>query len=187
MNQVRSDYELTMNRVIFNIKLRRATKPSHVLFDLSSLPCFFLTKEKVPRQGTIRVPPHKMKAVIAGFEKSSFLCSNAALTALLASLNESSKVLGLTILPTTYRQTHSLTGFERILSDTLSSAIRAIKQEWPQHTANSVRKALTLDVKKAYEITIRNVQEFDNSVTLCKLTYLPWSFFLLNGALFSIE
>lgn len=160
---IQFEFKMVMNRVVLNAVLRSSRHvPLFVPLDFTKeLPWLFMTSKKAPKLGCIRLPAHDMKSVKQTFEKSSFLCSSAALKALEGTVSENYHIQQLTVLPTTYKHSHTLQSFERLLGDTLTSAIRAIKQEWPQRTASAIRKALMSDPKKRYDLNIRNAHEFE--------------------------
>ena len=163
LDTIQHDFKLIMNRVVLNAVLRSSHPiPLFVPLDFTQeLPWLFTTSKKAPKLGCISLPPHDMRAVKINFEKTAFLCSSAAMRALEGTVKENYHIQQLSILPTTYRQSHTLQSFERVLGDTLTSAIRAIKQEWPQRTAAAIRKALTNDPKKRYDLNVRNVHEYE--------------------------
>ena len=156
------DFRTIMNRIIFNARLRSSKLPLFTPIDfMKELPWLFQSSSKAPKLGYISIPKHNMKSVIQNFEKSSFLCSAAALKALRGTVEESYHIQQLVVLPLSYKHSQTLQSFERTLGDTLTSAIRAIKQEWPQRTASAIRKALLNDPRKTYDLNIRNVHDFE--------------------------
>lgn len=177
LESIQCEFKLIMNRVVLNAVLR-SSRPIPLFVPLNftkELPWLFKTFNKAPKLGCVSIPSHDMKNVKLIFEKSSFLCSSAALKALEGTVSENYHIQQLTVLPTSYKQPHTLQSFERLLGDTLTSAVRAIKQEWPQRTASAIRKALMNDPRKGYDLNIRNVHEFEVCLWMILLTALSTS------------
>jgi dynein heavy chain len=170
----RREFEVTMNKILFDTNMLSVTNTRFL--KALKLPTCALTKPTVPpRSGLIGVPSHPMKTRVAHHKANSYIHSMAAISSLQAALYENSAVHEIHVVKIEYNRSFTLEKFDRYTQEQMMLSVRRIKQEWPQRAGNSIRNCITKAQENPaevpgvfYDITVRNVYEFEKSTNPIK-------------------
>lgn len=191
MNQVRTEYEVVMNKMLFDANMLGKANLS-VIFDLRLPIAAFPITPRPPYSALFFVPPHHMKNRITHFQNTSFLCSPSGLNALQGVVKENISVSNFTIANTILDKTYTLDRYETLLADQILYAVRIVRQDWPQHAGVAVRRAVEADIDESqlfktkqqthtyvhppapvigikYDVMIRTISDFEASANPIKL------------------
>lgn len=178
LDEAKTDFELVMNKILFEANLLSGTN-SLFLKRLGLPSNIFDVPKPVPFSGLVSFVPHNMKNRVSHHKLNSYFCSVAAIRALQGILVENNGLNQVRIVTIEYTKTLSLEKFEHSMSEQLMRATRQIKQEWPQKSGASTRNAINKAqefIKSVadhaglfYDITLRNVYDFEQSKNPIKL------------------
>jgi hypothetical protein len=111
LNQARNEYEIEMNRILFNANILSKANVLGILelkLPIVALPM----SSKAPKCGLIAVPAHNMKGKINHMITNSFLSSTLSLMALLRTVKENLNISSFTIVDTISDKSLTLERYE---------------------------------------------------------------------------
>jgi hypothetical protein len=133
IQEAKVDFEVAMNKILFDANILSQSN-SAFMRSLNFPDRIFQNSVSVQYSGLVEIPKHHMKTKVAHHKSSSYISSNAAVSALQGILNENNQLHGLNIVTIDYNKTFTLEKFERYMSEQMMAAVRTIKQEWPQRS-----------------------------------------------------
>eukprot|EP00520_Triparma_pacifica_P000109 CAMPEP_0118637104 /NCGR_PEP_ID=MMETSP0785-20121206/2977_1 /TAXON_ID=91992 /ORGANISM="Bolidomonas pacifica, Strain CCMP 1866" /LENGTH=1671 /DNA_ID=CAMNT_0006528273 /DNA_START=118 /DNA_END=5134 /DNA_ORIENTATION=- len=139
LREVESGYEDTMNSSIFDCNVLNASnKRFYESLDLPPI----MPPQPPQQMGTVPVAKYDFEEMSSNFRVATFLTTPEAIEAILAVQAESNKVRDQRVLGTQHVSSLSKLDFEALQADTSTEAFRTLKDQWPQKTANGIRRAL---------------------------------------------
>jgi dynein heavy chain len=188
MNQVRTEYETVMNKMLFDANMLGKANAEAMVVQLHLPVAAFPAPEKAPKSGLVQVPPHQMRHKVSHFEANSYLCACAGVTSLQGVVAENLSIHGFTIINTVPDRTYVLDRYEAWMADQILYAVRVVRQDWPSKAGQAVRKAVeigntalaaelqriskfavsTMPTHQKYDVSIRTISDFDGSLNPIK-------------------
>jgi dynein heavy chain len=186
MNQVRTEYETVMNKLLFDANMLGKANVASMVSQLQLPVAAFPIPIMAPKCGLVSVPPHQLKHRITGFEQSSYLCACSGVASLHGIIAENINIQDFTIINTIPDRTYTLDRYEAWMADQILYAVRIVRQDWPSKAGQAVRKAVETGnavlaavqrpkfattsgpVCQKYDVSIRTISDFDGSANPIK-------------------